>query len=728
MDSGEVDIYVITDKGQRYTVDIKKTITCGEFWTILADRIIFSSYFSFSFNGKEYKNNKESTDKNDKLIYKKSDILNFNEGDIVYATISVTEEACTANVAFHLNVKVDEKDKSVCALSGILQLCLLKYIAKEMNVNDINKISSNEIRNIISDLKKEMDLSDDPQKDIKANLSQKEGHNIITYINYIKKIVTTKDIKELIKLFNKNKEDEIMGYWSQLSKYEDFNQLFERDFRKAIENSYFDYSLIGVSLYQQENRKKFIQDLNECENHEVKYLFHGTQIDPISKIITGGFLYTRKAFYGMGIYFSDMLDYISFYCGGETYEDRRKNFGKTIEVGKNFSCVATEVFYDTEKRKEVYDFSLHVKELDHFPSYEELEKNYPDKMVQKNGIHFARVEPQHGQVYENEAINIARRQGKFIGNEYVITEKEQMLPLYGLTLKRNEKFVVWRDPNFVGKNEYTDFLNNAKMLLYKNENINVFIENSTEKALELISKKRYNKIILISSVGLDLSGKTFVEAARKILGFDAVVLFFSGNSSHLKWIQNFPNALYTNNTNYYQKYIKNYNEKGLLNLKKEIEQNYKISLKFTKDYLKFPNYKNHVYYMDLRFGEVCPNFRKIIIKNRARKIALSIDDNRQVELVAYEGKQIEPIIWYATLIDGELTLYSNNSYLYYDEKSNIVKGDQFMKRWKYEKSGEQYYIYYGNKNNILTISGQRLIISNKKKKEDQLFAFVDECY
>ena len=165
MDSGEVDIYVITDKGQRYTVDIKKTITCGEFWTILADRIIFSSYFSFSFNGKEYKNNKESTDKNDKLIYKKSDILNFNEGDIVYATISVTEEACTANVAFHLNVKVDEKDKSVCALSGILQLCLLKYIAKEMNVNDINKISSNEIRNIISDLKKEMDLSNDPQKD-----------------------------------------------------------------------------------------------------------------------------------------------------------------------------------------------------------------------------------------------------------------------------------------------------------------------------------------------------------------------------------------------------------------------------------------------------------------------------------------------------------------------------------------------------------------------------------
>ena len=315
MDTEEVDIFVITDKGKRYTVDVKKTITSGELRTMLAEKILFSSYFSFSFNGKLYK----SKDKND--------ILNFNEGDIVYATISVSEEACPTNVAFHLNVKVDEKDKSVVPLSGILQLCLLKYIAKEMDDSDVNKISSKEIRGIISDLKKEMDLNDDPQKDIKANLSQKEGHNIITYINYIKKIVTNKEIKELTKLVNKKKEDEIIAYWSQLSKYEDFNQLFEKDFRKAIEESYFDYSLIGVSIYQQENRKKFIQDLNNCENHEVKYLFHGTQIDPISKIITTGFLYTRKAFYGMGIYFSDMLDYISFYCGGETYEDRRKNFG-----------------------------------------------------------------------------------------------------------------------------------------------------------------------------------------------------------------------------------------------------------------------------------------------------------------------------------------------------------------------------------------------------------------
>ena len=41
-----------------------------------------------------------------------------------------------------------------------------------------------------------------------------------------------------------------------------------------------------------------------------------------------------------------------------------------------------------------------------------------------------------------------------------------------------------------------------------------------------------NKIILITSVGMDLSGKKFVEIARKILGFDVVVLFFSSNRSN----------------------------------------------------------------------------------------------------------------------------------------------------------------------------------------------------
>lgn len=109
--------------------------------------------------------------------------------------------------------------------------------------------------------------------------------------------------------------------------------------------------------------------------------------------------------------------------------------------------------------------------------------------------------------------------------------------------------------------------------------MNAYFVSSTEKALEIIKRKRFNKIILISNIGLDLSGKKFVEIARKILGYDIVVLFFSNNQKHFSWLQNFPNALYTNDANFYQEYILNYNTDGLLKLKSKIEKHYGIKIK-----------------------------------------------------------------------------------------------------------------------------------------------------
>ena len=73
--------------------------------------------------------------------------------------------------------------------------------------------------------------------------------------------------------------------------------------------------------------------------------------------------------------------------------------------------------------------------------------------------------------------------------------------------------------------------------------MNIYFENSIEDALKFLLKRKYNKVILISNIGKDLSGKKFVEIARKIFGFNLIVLFFSNNEEHFKWIQNFPNCL-----------------------------------------------------------------------------------------------------------------------------------------------------------------------------------------
>ena len=59
--------------------------------------------------------------------------------------------------------------------------------------------------------------------------------------------------------------------------------------------------------------------------------------------------------------------------------------------------------------------------------------------------------------------------------------------------------------------KYVTFINKyAKM--------NAYFESNTEKALEIIKRKKYNKIILISNVGPNFGGKTFVEEARQIIG------------------------------------------------------------------------------------------------------------------------------------------------------------------------------------------------------------------
>ena len=104
-------------------------------------------------------------------------------------------------------------------------------------------------------------------------------------------------------------------------------------------------------------------------------------------------------------------------------------------------------------------------------------------MVEKNGVHFAKVEPNQGQVRKRDEIINDTKKGKFLGTEYVITEFSQILPLYGLTFKRNEYFVIWRDPHFKGDNEFSNYLKERKLFIYETAKMNAYFESNTEKAL-----------------------------------------------------------------------------------------------------------------------------------------------------------------------------------------------------------------------------------------------------
>ena len=653
-----------------------------------------------------------------------NEILKLEEGDKLIIVNERTDENGYF-IEFHKNYNLNENDMKTEPLTGLLRLMLVKYISSF--ISDTSNINSQEIKKIISDLRIGLKEKENTKEDIKANLEETQGNNILVYSNYINSIISDKIINQLLQLLPKNKQNEVKKQWSLLSKYQDFSKLFEEELFKAIERSYFDYSLIGLSLYEQKNRRIFIESMNTCPNLVVKYLFHGTQLDPIKEILTDGFLYTRKAFYGMGIYFSDMLDYVAFYAGGKDFKTRREYFGKVIPVNSVFSCVSAEIYYSQSKKKDIYDFNLLVKTLDHFPTYEEIKRDYPDKMVEKDGIHFARVEPYQGRVRKREQIIDDAKKGKFIGNEYVITEFQQILPLYGLTFRRNEFFVVWRDNHFKGNNEYSKFLKERKLFIYEYAKMNAYFEDSLEKALEIIKRKKYNKIILISNIGLDKAGKKFVEVARKLLGFNVVVLFFSGNSSHFSWLQNFPNALYTNNSSFYKDFILNYNEKGLLDLKKKIENQYKIKLKFTNDYMKFPNFIDSDKYDNIIFGGPSPNFKKVIISNSYNKVILCMNSDSEPCFKSVDN-DVNSYIWYITLMDNEITLYSNGNYLGVNTNSKKATREEFMKTFKFEKIGKNdYIIYFDDKNNVLTVSGSNAIIQKESyNNSNQKFRLVEE--
>ena len=198
---------------------------------------------------------------------------------------------------------------------------------------------------------------------------------------------------------------------------------------------------------------------------------------------------------------------------------------------------------------------------------------------------------------------------------------DQICPFISVKLQRQEYCVIWRDPNFSSKPVYRDkydeifkkFLKERIKYIEQIAKYNIYPCETSEEALNLIRRKKYNKIILISNVGTDLSGKKFVSEARKIIGNDVIALFMAYNISHLDWIKDYKNAIFSNEPKFYEEYLKCFEDYNPIAVKKNIdvlieamEKHYKVKFNFEDKllnfrYLYFPYYKNSGEYSDLTF-------------------------------------------------------------------------------------------------------------------------------
>ena len=649
-----------------------------------------------NIDNKIYDNSKNNIkDKNNLAIYNNI-IQNIDNNTIV--------DKKNSNFSL-INIKILQGNNNLNKIEdlyGLLKLCLIKKLSEK--IENINGIEEEQYKDILQKVLNNLHFTG--INNIMNMIKENKIINILAYSQYLnsKKIFNSNTFKNFInKYLDSKQKEEMEKYWKSLSSYRDYNSFFEKEFLHDLKICKFDYSVISINILESDNYEKYEKMKKECSHMKTKIVYHTSKITPFSNIISSELNYSKKTCYGKGYNFTDIIDYIPCYLDKEKNDI---NYGKIINVNKTFSFIASEIFYDEKKINNIENIQslyISIQESNNF--------NYSDKKVEPNGINHIRISIKKPN----------SRKNTFIGNEYVISENYQIFPLYTITLKRNEYCVLWRDPNFESSSQFKKYLEKIQKICLEKININFYYEASTEKALHFLARRKHDKIILVTSIGKDLSGKRFIEIARKIFGFDIMVLFFSNNTNHFEWIQNFQNCLYTNKFSFFEEYITNFNEEGLKLLKNKVEEYYKIKLlSFSFDFLLYPNYKNEEEFSNLDTNNYY--LKNIYIKNEKSNKYLSM---------TIEGKVIiedKKCPWVLTILNNEITAFSNGFYLDIDgEGKEDVVGFQYMKNWNIEKAKSNYYFINPKKvkNNILSIEGGQVKVNKGEAGDTELFQLID---
>jgi hypothetical protein len=432
-------------------------------------------------------------------------------------------------------------------LYGILKLSLLKEISSKLNNVQISKLPDI-VAYIMKILKNGYCDTPDMKQNIKDILEKMKGSNIMCFSRYVNEIININELNTITALLRNDELNEINDIKNRLSKYNEHAKQFEREFEIAKRNSIFEFSIISLVIIEREDYIIFENGKNNCPNRVDRILFHGTSIEPIANILTG---YFRKSIdkglvFGKGVYFTDLLDYCWFYGGAG---GNRENANKIPKINETFTLIACSTYYNQKGFRRVYD------------------NKYTPK---KNEINFAYAGSQ------TEALANPDR-SKFYGTEYVIWDLDQICPFISAKLERQEYCFIWRDTNFSLKpihfNQFDEtfkkFLKERIKYIEQTAKFNIYPCETTEEALKLIRRKKYNKIILISNAGD--GGREYISEARKIIGNEVIALFVAYLEDHLKWIKDFQNAIFCNESIYYEKYIECFNDPNTNNVKRNIE-------------------------------------------------------------------------------------------------------------------------------------------------------------
>ena len=479
------------------------------------------------------------------------------------------------------------------------------------NINDEIEQLSNELKNheFISLGTTKPDFINENVKDLNTNenkikleekinrLSRNNEKNFYENVKNIQK----EDLEQFYqKLSNDAKIQENINIKNFINRLDEYNTVFDDTIENALKNSVFEYKIINIVIIEKESNK-FNNAKNNCSNRVDKMLFHGTNTSSAIGIVSSQFIFSNVVHQvGPGVYMTDSLDYLCYYAyDGNTRNDGSKymNISKIPKIGHSVNFVVSQIFYDQTKFEYVYDTTKR------------------DIQVEYNGIRCAHDGYDTSVLSEFEL----RDYNKFYAREYVISNLDQILPLYLVTIKRVEYLVIWRDYNFNDNNpnnydentfkEMQEFHKKIKSFITRELNSKIYYINNDEEALKLLDRKRYNKIIIITNG--NNNGEKFIHESRRIIGAEPLAAVSAYNvSGHIQWVKNMNNVLILNGIELHEKFfncIINEDINLFHELKNEIIDKYNnnipnFSLKENEeDLFNFPNFKSEGDFEDLTF-------------------------------------------------------------------------------------------------------------------------------
>ena len=367
-------------------------------------------------------------------------------------------------------------ENSNAELTSLLKLCLLKEISVKIEPNKLEKFPD-VVKLILNILKNGYKgQSGNLKGDIKKILEKVKGSNIINFSKFVDESVNTNQLNSLIGLLNNSQKLEIKDIKNRLARYEKNIKIFDRQFEEAMKGSILEFSVISVAIIEREDFKKFEREKKKCPNRVDKLLYHGTGEMPVASIMTGVFKKSIDAHYqhGRGVYFTDMLDNCWFYGNKRNCDEAIDN--NIPEKNETFTLIACSIYYNKKGYKQVYDYKYDPK---------------------KNEINFAYAGAEFETLHDVDKT-------KFYGTEYVIGDLDQICPFIGAKLKRVEFCCVWRDTNFSKKiphNAFKAYIAERMKFIEQYAEFNIYPCETSEEALKLIKRKKYNKIILLSNIG-----------------------------------------------------------------------------------------------------------------------------------------------------------------------------------------------------------------------------------